>query len=119
MKWRYHKNIEDYATCARRVEKRLILACSETEINKEDIVNITDFDTAVEVLTAMNLVKRRKWFRQAHNHILMQQLNKKVDSVMQHIYNASKTEFDSKGYRERGEEFAQESSEYHSQFWLD
>ena len=49
----------------------------------------------------MNLVKRRKWFRQAHNHILMQQLNKKVDSVMQHIYNASKTEFDSKGYRER------------------
>ena len=42
------KNKEDYATVAKRVEKRLIAACSETEINKEDIVNITDFDTAVQ-----------------------------------------------------------------------
>jgi len=73
------------------------------KITKEDIRNMTDYKTAVKVLTAMSLTNRREWFRQAHNCIMSGRsfTDKKVQLVMQHIFNASVIEFDSSGLRKK------------------
>jgi len=65
------------------------------QISKEDIKNMTDYDTAVKVLKAMSVSERKVWLDKAHKLVVSGRsfTDKEVVLVMQNIWKASSIEF--------------------------